>query len=172
MFLYWLLLKYWLWLFATKLVLGVIYLSVIAEGLRYLVPALGQRLHKLPLLSSLQDYEETHRLDLAPFFALFLLIAVWYLWERVLHVWLASNGDIEWKPEELLIFTLGTVILGSDGLLFYISMTTMGWGGSIISISAFLASLAYIAVLIFVSYVTINLRDTISLVKGEVKHVA
>ncbi len=41
--------KYWLWKLVTVAVLAPIYCSVIAEGLRVNVPALGQKLYKLPI---------------------------------------------------------------------------------------------------------------------------
>lgn len=159
----WAYFKYWVWQMVTKPSLGVIYLSVISDGLRYLVPPLAQRLYKLPGLSVLQDYEETYRLDLAPFFAFFLLIAVWYLWEKLLQLWLgwdeALDGS-EWNLEAYrrLISTLGVAIVGADACLFYVAMTQVGWRGMHFSFSALVATAAYVGVLIFVSLVTVNLR--------------
>jgi hypothetical protein len=66
---------------------------------------------------------------------------------------------------------LGFVILGADILLFYVAMTYSGWGESEFSFSAFLATIAYVGVLIFVSYVSIRLgRDISILKKGAVGH--
>src|SRR5438128_129475 len=53
-------LKYWAWQVFTKGLLGVIYAAVIAEGLRQLVPTLGQKLYRLPGLGALRDYEATY----------------------------------------------------------------------------------------------------------------
>jgi hypothetical protein len=59
--------------------LGIIYVAVIAEGLRRLVPPLSQKLYKLlPGLGALKNYEATYRLDLAPFLSVIILMAVRY----------------------------------------------------------------------------------------------
>ena len=96
--------KAWLWKLITIVVLAPIYCSVIAEGLRMLVPALGQKLHKLPIpgFSGFGQYKETHRLDLAIFMAVFLLLAVWWLWEQLLKVFLSTEAVFDntgWKPD-------------------------------------------------------------------------
>ena len=54
-----------------------------------LVPALAQKLYKLPIPGAplLEDDEAGHRLDLAHIFALFLLVAVFHLWAEVLRYW-------------------------------------------------------------------------------------
>jgi hypothetical protein len=153
--------KYVLWVFVTKGMLGTIYVTVISEGLRTIVPALGQRLFKQPGLSFLKDYKETHRLDLAPFMAVFILIAVFYLWERILKIWLSSDRDLTWENETILLMGLGSTILGADAILFYTAMAMDGWSGSMISISALLATVCYVAVIVFVSYVTVLLRSAI-----------
>ena len=88
--------RYWAWQVASKAILGMIYLAVISEGLRVLIPALGQRIYKLPLLGSLKDYEATYRLDLAPFFAVFLLIGVFVLWPKIIGLWVSELNVGEW----------------------------------------------------------------------------
>ena len=157
--------KYWLWKALTIIVLGPIYCSVIAEGLRMLVPALGQKLHKLaiPGFAMFGQYQETRRLDLAIFLALFLLIAVWWLWEQVLKVLLTTDiafHDSGWNPDayKRLVLILGVVVLVADAALFYISMVQLGWGGARFSLPSLLASAAYCAVIVFVSLVSLNLR--------------
>jgi len=157
-------LKYWLWQIVTKLLLGMIYVAVISEGLRFLVPALGQKLWKLPGLRMLKDYEDTYRLDLAPILSIFVLIAVWYLWDKILQVWLHSDRVFVaegFNPQayRTLVLMLGCVILAADAVLFYTAMTHVGWRGTVFSVSALLATAAYLAVLVFVSFVSINLRN-------------
>lgn len=157
--------KYWAWKAVTIVVLAPIYCSVIAEGLRMLVPALGQKLYKLPIpgIASLAQYQELRRLDLAIFLALFLLIAVWWLWEQLLRVILGSDAafrDSGWNPDayKRVVLILGMIVLGADACLFYVSMVQMGWGGTRFSIPALLATAAYLAVIVFVSLVSLNLR--------------
>lgn len=150
--------RYWLWLLASKGILGFIYLAVISEGLRVLVPALGQKLYKLPFLSQLKDYELTYRLDLAPFFAMFLLVAVFVLWPLIIGVWMRNRDIREWSQEQKLVVALGSAILFADAVLFYYAMTQMTWGESSISFAGLVATTAYVGVLIFVSWATVKLN--------------
>lgn len=151
-------LVYCAWQAVSKLFLGVIYLAVISEGLRVLIPALGQKLYKLPGLSSLQDYEATHRLDLAPFFAVFLLVAVFVLWHRIVELWLSGEEFSRLAKEHQLVVGMGCMILGADAVLFYLAMTQMTWGGGGLSFSALVATGAYVGVLIFVSWMSVILH--------------
>lgn len=157
--------KYWLWKLFTIVILAPIYCSVIAEGLRMLVPAMGQKLYKLaiPGFSMFGQYQETRRLDLAIFMAIFLLLAVWWLWEQVLKVFLSTDAVFEgsgWNAANYtrVVLILGVIILGADACLFYVSMVQMGWGATRLSIPSLLATAAYIAVIVFVSLVSLNLR--------------
>jgi len=161
--------KYWLWKLFTIVILAPIYCSVIAEGLRMLVPALGQKLYKLaiPGFTMFGQYQETRRLDLAIFMAIFLLLAVWWLWEQVLLVFLSTDALFEgsgWNAANYtrVILILGVVILGADACLFYVSLVQMGWGATRLSVPALLTTAAYLAVIIFVSLVSLNLRKPLS----------
>lgn len=160
-------LKYLAWQLLAKGVLGVIYIAVISEGLRVLVPALGQKLSKLAIPGAwmLAEDEAGHRLDLAHIFALFLLIAVFHLWAEVIRSWLRPDDpeDEGFDPDNYfrLVATLAVVILGADAFLFFYSVTQMGWTGGEISFTAILVTAAYVAVLIFVSFVSVNLRQQV-----------
>ncbi len=158
--------NYYTWQIVTKLVLGVIYMQTIAEGFRFLVPALGQKVSKIPGLGMLAHYEATYRLDLAVFFSFFMLIAVFFLWNRIIQLWLEVDGGQEYvganaDHQDQLIVTLGFVVLGADLCLFYLAVTKITWGGSSFSFTAFLATCAYAAVLIFVSYVSVILDQRV-----------
>ncbi len=157
--------KYWSWKTSSKILLGVVYFSIIAEGLRQIVPVLGQRLHKLPGLSFLQDYEATYRLDLAPIFAGFLLLAVWSLWASLLKIWLLDDDSQQYSDShKLLIATLGSTILSVDAYIFYAALSEYGWGG-MFSFSALIATAAYVGVLIFVLYVSHQLHEDLEQLK-------
>jgi hypothetical protein len=165
-------LRHWIWTVFKIVVFGMLYIYLISEGLRLVIPALGQKLWKLPGLSILRNYEETHRLDLAPVFAIVLLIAVFYLWCRVLEGWIFPDHDLQTLGRHpgryrLFIITLGSVVLGADLVLFYVSMTSMGWKGVVFSLPALLATAAYAACVIFVSFVSVALHKTIIDLKKE-----
>jgi hypothetical protein len=147
---------YAVWTFVSKGVLAMGYLAIISEGLRLLVPALGQKLYKLPMLAVLREYEATYRLDLAPFFAFFLLIAVFGLWPKIIDIWISERGRC--NREERLIVALGGAILVADAVLFYSAVTQMTWGGSALSFSALVATAAYVGIVVFVSWVSVKLN--------------
>lgn len=153
--------KLLLWTVLVKLPLAVIYVVIIADGLRYLIPPLGQKLWKIPLLTFLREYEAFYRLDLAPFMSIFILLAVWHFWDEILEILLVrQTAEGEWVPDNraLLVMTVGAVILGADVCLFYIGISQSSWGGTGFSVSALLATTAYLGVLIFVSYRSLDLR--------------
>lgn len=153
------------WDIASKLVLGVVYLAIISEGLRLVVPPLAQKIHKLPGLEGLNDYEATHALDLASLFSLFLLAGVWVSWDRVLRFWLGVPlpGHESWDSRNYQRFVvgLGGVMLATDGALFYAAICQMGWGSPSFSFNAVLATAAYLTVLIFATFVSINLHQRV-----------
>jgi hypothetical protein len=140
--------------------LYAIYAAIIGEGFRTLVPALGQKLWKIPGFGALKDYEFWHKMDLAPIMASFLFVAVCWLWYDILKLWLLRepiSGAWNLDNREKLVVILGTVLLGGDAILFYCGVTQMGWGGSSFSFSALVATAVYIGVVIFVTYVSLNL---------------
>jgi hypothetical protein len=165
-------LRHWAWTIFKIVVFGVLYCYLISEGLRFLIPALGTKLWKLPGLAFLRDFEETHKLDLAPFFAIVLLIAVFYLWCRLLEGWVFPDSALEDLGRHpgryrLFITILGSVVLCCDACLFYVAMCKMGWKGTVLSLSALLATAAYVACLIFVSFVSVTLHKSITDLKKE-----
>jgi hypothetical protein len=140
------------WHIGSKLVLGPIYLTVVAEGFRCVIPTLAVIVYG----------DEETGVDRAMLFAGILLVAVWLLWERALLLWLNDDTEFEasaWNPENHrnLIIILALVILGVDGCLFYLGVAQLGWGGGF-SFTSLLATLAYVAVIVFVSYESITLR--------------
>lgn len=158
--------KYWTWQAVTKVVLGIIYLAVIAEGFRLIMPALGQKLYRLPGLGWVRDYEATHRLDLANFFSIFMLVAVWYLWGMILSMWLRfdgapDEGRLHGSRIKSLIISLGLVILLADAFLFYSAMVQMGWASTAFSFEALVATAAYLAMLVFVTFVGLVLHQNV-----------
>lgn len=153
---------YYGWQISTKLFLGVLYLQVLSHGLSLLAPAFSQKLYKVPGLGFLYDYDATYTLELSTFFALFMLIAVWFLWDRILRLWLEIDGvheTFDWNRDRhtQLLATLGISILLADLVIFYAGIVEMMWGSSIVSFTAFSITCSYVAILIFVNYVGIVL---------------
>ena len=162
--------KYLLWALSTKLVLGFIYLAIMAEGLRILIPSLTQKLYKLPGLTSLRRYELFHRLDLAIPFSLFLMLVVFAMWPKIIRIWLGEDLDsADWDPDRYrwLIMGQGIVLLVIEPLIFYLGATQMSWGGGGFNLPALLATAGYLVVLIFVSYKSVEFATAISTIRKE-----
>ena len=174
--LFWARAKLWAWLLLTKTALAVIYVSMIREALATLIPALAQKLSRaVPGLAFLANYEETKRLALAFFMAVFLLLAVVCLWHRVLSLWLyghreqqASATDYR-KRREKLYATLAVLIIAVDASLFYFAMIQSGWGQAEFSWSAILATVGYLGVLLFLTLATIQLGEGVREAKLSLK---
>lgn len=153
-----------LWCFRpVKLLIGIGYTAVITEGLRMVVPALGIKLHKLPLLSFLKDYEVWHRLDLAVFAGMLLFALSNSIWCSLLERWLYEDSGPEASGRsashyEKCLIVVGSVILFADACLFYRAMTFAGWGGQPFSLTALICTLAYVAVLVAVCMTSVNLK--------------
>lgn len=158
--------RYWAWWILTKIALGIVCLGVISEGLRLFVPALGQKLYRMPMLYFLKNYQETRNLDIAPFLAIFFLISTWALIEQIIRMWVREKEAVKqyrWNPERQwqIVVGLGTVLVTADSILFYFAVAGMSWGGSIFSVSAFLATVAYLGVIVFTSYVSVCLSEDV-----------
>ncbi len=165
-------LKYYAWTVVTKIVLGIVYISIIREGLVSLIPALGQRVSKIPMLSFFDQYDNLFRLDLGFFFAIFLMIAVFYLWAKIIYSTFYENlrtRPLDMKSledrRETLVRGLAAMILIADGCLFYFAMTQSTWGGSNFSFAALIATFAYLGVLIFVCLLSAELHHKIELLE-------
>ena len=159
--------QYWAFQAITKPFFALVYFAVISEGLRVVAAATAFKLHKLPIpyFASLADSEEGARLDLAHFLALALLLAVWYLGEKSIELWLRPGvtPDEGYDPDSYrrLVTTLAAMAIGGDAVCFYVAVTEMGWSGSSLSFTGMVATMTYVSVLLFVSLVCVNLKNRI-----------
>ncbi len=159
-------LKLLAWETVTKGLLGIVYFVLIAEGIRQVLPTLGIKLSKIPGLGLLSEYEGIHKLDLAHLLSIIILIFAWIQWRELLLVWLSPEPEqsaFGWRPrrhQEITVI-LAAVVLISDGLLFYSAMADLAWNGSWFSITAFIATVVYVAILVFVTFVSINMKRAI-----------
>jgi hypothetical protein len=155
--------RYWSWQAWSKIVFGVMYFGVMSEGFRVMIPALAQKVHKLPGFASLYDYEATHRLDLAHFMAIGLLVAVMMTWAAVIELWLGieerykgTRADIE--RHKALVVLMAWVLLGGEGYVFYSAIGQLGWSGSGFSFIGLIATAVYLSVMVAVTYKSVCLR--------------
>ena len=164
---------YWLWTIGAKGIIGCVYWVVISEGFRLVVPAAGKRLYKLPFLGFMEEYESLYRLDLANCMAVFLLVGVFTLWGSALRVYLGSDREFQvsrWRHTDnhkMLVVGLGIAIGVADMALFYAAMVQMTWGGSVFSLTALVATVAYVSILVVVTYTSINLKERVEEARRE-----
>jgi hypothetical protein len=160
-------LKYWAWQYVVKGVLGIIYISVISDGARILLPDLGKKLSKIPFLGVLADYEGWHRLDCAHVFAFFMLVAVFFLWSWLIRLWLRPHDGAGegWDAQnyQRLVTVLAAVMLCADAFLFYRAVVEMDWAGGALSLTGIIATAAYVAVQVFVSFVSVVLKHEVAI---------
>jgi hypothetical protein len=142
-----------------------VYWVVVSEGLRYLVAPLGQKLYKIPFpgFSYLQNEASLRKLDLAHCFSVMLLFATYYMANENLRIVLRTSHDFgsgsNAKVHVKFVQALGLVIIGTDAVLFYLAMSQMsGWGGARFSLTTLLATVLWLGMLLFVSYITVSLE--------------
>lgn len=143
----------------SKLVLGAVYLGIVSEGARRLIPSLGQKIFKLvPWLDQID-----HRIDAAHCFALFLLIGTWWSWRQLLETWL---GIKPYSRATTVIVPLAFTFIIVDTIFFYNATAQWKWGGSHVSFTTLLATAGWVAILIFVTFVGIQMKEELRKAKS------
>ncbi|REK08654.1 MAG: hypothetical protein DWQ37_20160 [Planctomycetota bacterium] len=169
--------RYWSWQLWSKLVFGVMYFGVMSEGFRVMIPALAQKVHKLPGFAFLYDYEATYRLDLAHFMAIGLLVAVMMTWAAVLELWLGieerhTRTRVHSGRHQALVVLMAWVLLGGEGYVFYSAIGELGWSGSGFSLIGLIATAVYLSVMVAVTYKSVCLRNEMKDLMQERDHAA
>ena len=130
------------WNCTTLPVVGLIYWTIISEGLRAELTVLGTRLYKIPLpgFSYLRDYEGLHSLDLAHAMAILLMLFVLCCWVLLLKVTLFGTDDVFVVDERinrwayfLFLSVISSIMIVGDALIFWAGIRDrMGslWGES------------------------------------------
>ena len=159
MALFWAHLRYALWQIISKAGMGVVYVGIVSEGARRLFPSFGQKLFKLvPLLDQLD-----HRIDVAHCFALAILLGTWWSWTQLLEMWI---GVKPYTRATTITVPLAFTFIVVDTVLFYTATAQWRWGGSLMSFTSILATAGYVAVLVFVTFVGIQLKEEIRKAKS------
>lgn len=140
--------KYWAWKLFWMLTLGLfIYMRLVAEGFRILFPTIAKG--------------KIFGIDGAMIISLFMLIGVSYCWEKALCALLKIDGAFVGHSDSYrkLTLWLAAVLLFVDAALVYIALVRLTWSkGAVISFPAVLATVALVAVIVFVSLVSVNLK--------------
>lgn len=169
----WARVKLWSWNVATKSIVTVVYLALISQGLRHVLPDISMRLYRLPGLSFLEHYTATYHLDLAHVFAAIPLLSAWILWHLNLEMYLRPEVFEErfrrWDVDRIkrVVITMGAIIIAGDAALFCAAVTLVSWGEAKLSAAAVLATGVYVTVLGFVTFVSQVLKDRLNALKQE-----
>ncbi|MEO1527977.1 MAG: hypothetical protein AAFX06_21295 [Planctomycetota bacterium] len=116
----------------------VVYLTVVADGLRASIDVFATRLNKLPVPGAgmLAQFDGFDRIDIASVTALILCVTVSYLWYRI-FIELSGHGRFNNPDQRQMILmwffgVMAIVIIVGDALIFLAGMTgqASGWGGS------------------------------------------
>jgi hypothetical protein len=151
-------LKYWIWTLFGKVVFALVYVGILSEGFRVLVPAMARKVYRLPFLGFLKQYTEFYKLDLAPIFALILMLAVFWLTGRMIKTWMVLRSDYRLSQRERIDVCFGAPLFVLDALFFYFGASHLKWGSAGLDIWVLLATVTYSLVLLYVSYVSVTLH--------------
>lgn len=152
-----------LWTLVSKPLLGLIVFPISSEGARLILPSLSKPLSSLPALGALADFEATYQIDLAHCFALGLMMAAFTMSGHLIAIRLELQIAARYSSREAkgFIVGLGLLVLMTDLALFYLGVQETQWGGAGLAPEPLLASLAYIGVVLFTSYVSQTLHERI-----------
>lgn len=155
------------WYIITIPVMVLLYVAMIAEGIRLKFPFTAIPFYKIKgMPKGLEQFDYLHRVDLALPASIGLLFLVWAFWEHILKLWVVPQ-DFHVRPRQKpeaykrVVVILGVALLLFDSYMFYSAMTFMGWGGKF-SATALLATIGYAAALISTALITINLRQDLN----------
>lgn len=116
-------------------IVALIYSSVIADGLRSVMPIFERRLYQLPLpgIGILKTYDGFDRMDLSIIVSLLLFLVLTWLWCKVFTEIMGFGTIFNQRQSNPVLFfsiafIVGVIILG-DALLFYIGLKTQSSGG-------------------------------------------
>ena len=158
--------QYWAWRIVTLFIVLPVYGTLVADGFRRLISGMGMKLSKIPFLFFLDRFEATYRLHLGHAIAILMCFLVLYFWEQILAAYLGSQVDAHGFDRERflrVVSTLGCVLIGADLVFFYMATASSSWGGgSVFSVKAAVASVAWVAFQIAVSFVACTLKQDLS----------
>lgn len=154
------------WCIVTIPVMVLLYVTMIAEGIRIKFSFWATPIYKIKgMPKAFEQFDYLHRLDLALPASIGLLCLVWLSWDQLLQLWIVP-ADFHIRPRQKpevykrIIVSVALTLLLFDAYMFYSAMSFMGWGGKF-SPTALLATIGYAVALIAVATITINLRQDV-----------
>ncbi len=157
----WALLVYWVYKIGITGAMLLIYVGFIADGLRRWKSPFGQKVWRFPMLNWLRDFEATYRLDYAMVGAIVMAFVVCIAWSYLLRTWVEGEelrSSMKKQRMAGAALIVGSAILIGDALLFYMTCVQAGWSGTKFSISALIGTAVYVAVVIMVNLIGVDLK--------------
>jgi hypothetical protein len=131
------------------LVLLIVYLTISAEGMRYLFETASMPLYKTGLwpLTYFGRIAEFRKVDLAHLLSLALMVVVWIAWEMIVRIY---AHDLELTNERRIIWAAGTAVLICDLTLFWLGISNSSFfaGSSVFSATVITAMYAGMLILV------------------------
>jgi hypothetical protein len=164
-----LVLLWFLWLM-TEASFGLMTANIVAEGTRILFTPWGKKLHMMPGLGGLKQYEGWHQVDGALVFAVFTMIVMLVCWSFFFHRVLKAKkqwsqlldcGELFSGIGERIAMISGAVLSLADAVLFYAAMNEMSWGTGWFSLTSLLATAAYCSLVVLCAFVSAQLSHKI-----------
>jgi hypothetical protein len=138
-----------------------------AQGVRVSIVTLAMKLYKVPLpgFSYLEHIKNLRDLDLAFIFAMFMLVAVWFLSTALVEILLfgvQSDERLNMRNHLRFLYSLAAAILIVDTCMFYRGISDQGGlldatGG----LTPVFATIGYTGLLAFVAYFHVILKHRI-----------
>ncbi|MEO1616657.1 MAG: hypothetical protein AAFV88_12445 [Planctomycetota bacterium] len=126
-------------LFLVVPAIVVVYLTIVADGLRSTLAVFATKLSKLPIPGAgvLAEFDGFNRIDIASVTALILCVTVSYIWYRV-FIELSGNGPLGRRGPgaDILVWVLGVIaaiLVIGDAFIFYAGMSSQassGWNST------------------------------------------
>ncbi len=116
-------------------VVGVVYATIIADGVRILMPVFARRLYQLPIPGAgmARRFDGWNRADLAIIVALLLFVVITWVWCKIFTE-LQGVGTIVAQREKspitfYLLSFIAAVLILFDGAIFYFGLSSQVSGG-------------------------------------------
>ncbi len=150
--------KFWLIL---KVCLAFVFWQVLVEGLRITIPPLGWKFYRG--FYPLYYLPMGRQLNMAVIVGFGMMVMVMWSWNKILRQVLGiepvhNSGKWFQDRDKLLIAILGTLLLLCDCGLFYVGICGLAWGGPKLSMTAILATVSYVCIIVGVSYASIDAK--------------
>lgn len=165
---------YTAWRIAAIGLVLLMYWKAQGEGLRRSHPDLAEKVYKTPVpgFNLMAKSPTFSKIDAAMLFSFALLVATCFAVEESLILLLDKNYDANsrLKPAtyRVIIVCLTTILVSADSYFMYTGVNEAAqWGGGRFALNALIFVVAYDAVLVVASIVSINLRIAIREAKGD-----